>query len=98
MRELTQRVVVGARLRERDRYEVQSRIRRHLRKKLDRPSDHADQRRELARFELLQRGGIVGENLLDLDAQALEDDGPGQARCASRRPEADLLALEVLEL
>src|SRR3982074_3855165 len=64
VRKLTKGVVVGERFRKRNRHEVQSRIRGYLRKKVDRLSNHADERGKFTRLELLQRSGIVIQHLL----------------------------------
>src|SRR5262249_61807754 len=53
VRELAERVVVGERLRKRDRHEVQARVRRDFGKEIDRPSDHPHQSSKLAALELL---------------------------------------------
>ena len=76
---------------------MQAGIRGNLREKIDRLADHADQCRKLARLELLQRGRVVEQHLLDLHAEALEHDGTGETRRASSGAEAYLLAAEVLD-
>ena len=73
-----------------------ARIRRDLRKKVDWFSDHADQRGKFTGLQLLKRGRIVVQYLLDLDAEPLKDDCPGEAGSASSRPETDFLASQVL--
>ena len=49
---------------------MQARVRGDLGKEIHRPSDPPHQGGKLAALELLQRGGIIVEHLLDLDAQA----------------------------
>jgi hypothetical protein len=77
--ELADRVIVGQRFRVWDWYQVHVGVGRKLGKEIDRPSDHPDQRGDLAFSQHLQRPRIVVQGLLHLDARALEDNRPGQA-------------------
>src|SRR5262245_46423347 len=95
--ELAHRVIVSKNLRERDRNEVKARVWRDAAEELDRFADDAHQRRNFAGLQLLQPALLINQDLLDLDAKALENDRPGQAGTASRRPEIDLFAAQVLD-
>src|SRR6185503_15223531 len=93
----TERVVVGKGLRKRNWHQVQARVCWDSGKEIDRLSDHADQRGNLIRSELLQCTLLVDENRLDLHAEPLEHDRAGQTRPASRRPEVNFLAAQILD-
>src|SRR5215468_10868307 len=95
--EFTDRVVVGERLGERNWQEMIGRILRHLCEDVDRLPDLAHERGNLSRRQLLRSRWVIEEQLLDLDAEALEHDAPGQARSGTLRSEADLLAAQILE-
>src|SRR5262249_42943489 len=95
--ELAQRVIVGKHLRERDRNEVKARVWRDAVEELDWFGDDAHQRRNFAGLQLLQPALLIDQDLLDVDPKALENDRPGQAGSASRWPEIDLFAAQVLD-
>src|SRR5262245_42113644 len=97
IRKLTNRIVIGEDRRKRNRQEVQTRIGGDLRKKVNRLSDHADERGKFTRLQLLQGGGVVIQYLLDLDAEPLKDNRAGEARSTSCWPEIHLLAAQVLD-
>src|SRR5262249_43315498 len=89
--EFTDRVVIGKRLRERDRQQMVARVLGQLYERVDRFIDLPHERGNLAGLELLHRGRVVEEQLLDLDTEALEDDAAGEARAGAFGPETDLL-------
>src|SRR5215471_3099294 len=95
--ELPERVKVLERLRIRNGHEVQAGIRRNLREEVDRLGNDACNRIDFTRTQLRQRRRLIDQHLLDIDAQALEDDGASQARAGAGGPEIDLLASQILE-
>src|SRR5206468_3271089 len=78
--EFTDRVVVGERLGEQKWQEMIWGILCHLCEVVDRLPDLPHQRGNLSRRQLLRSRRVVEEQLLDLDAEALKHDAPGQAR------------------
>src|SRR5262249_24556285 len=97
VREFTDSVVIGERLRERYWQKMVGGILRDLCEDVDRLPDLPHQRGNLPRCQLLRSRRVVEEQLLDLDAEALEHDAPGQARAGTLWPETDLLAAQILE-
>src|SRR5262249_47074123 len=95
--ELAERVHVGKGLRKGNGHQVKARICGNLREEADRLANHPHQTGKFARFELLQRRGIVEQYMVHLDAQPLKNDRPGQARSTSCWPEADLFAAQILD-
>src|SRR4029077_18740850 len=95
--ELAHGVIVGKHLRERDRNEVKTRVWRDAAEEVDWFADDAHQRRNFAGLPLPQPALLIDQDLLDIDAKALEYDRPSQAGAASRRPEIDLFAAQVLD-
>ncbi len=84
-------------MRERDVHQMQARIRRDLREKVDGFRNDAGDGIDLARLQLLQRRRLVDQDLIDLDAEPLEHDGAGEARAGAGRAEINLLAAQILE-
>jgi hypothetical protein len=76
---------------------VQTGVRRNLGEKIDRLRDHARDRIHLARLQFLQRGRLIDEHLVNIDAKPLEYNGPGQAGACASRSKIDLLAAQILQ-
>src|SRR5262249_2186593 len=95
--ELTQGVVVCERFRERDWDEVKAGVRWDSGEEVDWLSDDAHQCRNFAGLQLLQCARLVDQDLLDLDAEALEGDRPCQTRTASCRAKVDFLTTQIFE-
>src|SRR5215216_2711878 len=78
--QLAQGVIVGERLGERNRNDMQAGVLGDPGQEIDRLADHAHQGGNLPGSQLLQGALLVDRDLLDLHAQALENNRSGQAR------------------
>src|SRR5262249_40202430 len=95
--ELTHRVVVCKRFRERNRDEVKAGVRWDSGEEVNWLSHDAHQCRKFAALQLLQSALLVDQNLIDLHAKTLEDNCSCQTGSTSRWSKINLPAAQIFE-